>query len=475
MNFIIFFSIIIILLLVAILTITTLNYTKKDNIQNRESQPEPEVQTNTREAPQPLFIEQHKEEPIDVTNTLQKDLSRIEYKVTNLKDTLRSYRDFQFFQREAKPSVYRSYYDENVCFAIVTATYRRKDGTTPMLLSETIDAVLRQTYTNWKWFIIGDYYDDEPEIQALMNEKIPEKIREKVVFYNMPEPGERGKVDPSVMWNVGGRGAMNVGVEMLKEYGLKWYVHLDDDDPWEAHHLNTLYHGIKSNPKVNFVFTQAKHKAAVPLPFTGDNVFIQNSPASPYACIHSTWCLNIEEFDMNYNPNNFSDPADAFFLSELHQKYSDVLYFALMPIITLDHSREGSKKDVINLEKLLVTNNYHLYNNPGWMEFSSDPMMVNRPYIDLSDIPYQDSVFFSIFISDTIYDECKYKHALMRELHRILNHYGVLFIQTNNLDMNLIQENGFSEIPKRDNQKFYIYQAIEDIDKNIEIHALTRN
>jgi hypothetical protein len=451
-------------MLIVILTITVLNYvnTHDDKIQSKL----------TPKDNQP--VENNKPTGNEFNNISTEDINRLEYKLSSIKDVIRSYRDFQFFKRDAKPPVYRQYYDESVCFAIVTPTYRRKDDTTIMLISETIDAVLSQTYTNWKWFIIGDYYENESEITNLLNDKIPENIKNKVVFYNMPEPGERGKVDPSQMWNIGGRGANNVGIEMLKADGLHWYTHLDDDDPWEANHLQTLYHGIKSDPKVNFVNTQAKHRSPLPLPFTGDNAYIQDFKPVCDFIVHSTWCINIHELDMNYNVSNFSSPADSYFIHELNDKFKDKLHCAFVPMITLDHSRECGKKEVRNFEKLLVMNTYRLYDNPGWMEFSSDPMMINKPYIDLSDIPYQDSVFFYILLADTIYDECKYKRALLQEVCRILNKNGILFLQSNTIDNDIIKDTGLLEINKHPTQELYIYQAIEGINKDTKIHAFKK-
>ena len=37
--------------------------------------------------------------------------------------------------------------------AIVTATYKKGDGSTPSLLKRAINSVLKQSHTDWKYFL----------------------------------------------------------------------------------------------------------------------------------------------------------------------------------------------------------------------------------------------------------------------------------------------------------------------------------
>jgi glycosyltransferase involved in cell wall biosynthesis len=47
--------------------------------------------------------------------------------------------------------------------SIVIATYQRKDGSTPRLLTRALDSIFSQTYQNFKIYLIGDRYENNDE------------------------------------------------------------------------------------------------------------------------------------------------------------------------------------------------------------------------------------------------------------------------------------------------------------------------
>ena len=81
----------------------------------------------------------------------------------------------------------------------------------------------------------GDYYDDEVEWKSLsfFNDS-------RVQMYNLPEPGERGKLTGRELWNNAGATAMNNAIGRVLGDGLEWIVHLDDDDDWDTDHLQNI-------------------------------------------------------------------------------------------------------------------------------------------------------------------------------------------------------------------------------------------
>lgn len=224
--------------------------------------------------------------------------------------------------------------------AIVTPTYHRANKKTLGYLKRTIDCVLYQSYANWRWYIVGDCYDDpahghDAEVRALLEEVGDPRI----TWFNMAEPGERGKVDSSLLWCVGGATANNVGIERLLADGLEWYVHLDDDDVWAGDHLQTLVDGIAAVKEAQVVYTQAQY-AVCPFPASPSLVPTTLQPPQGGNAIHSSLCFNVRELaDVRYRPDQ-SAPADGRLLQDLQDAHAVAV---LMPSVTVFHVEEGGK------------------------------------------------------------------------------------------------------------------------------------
>ena len=137
--------------------------------------------------------------------------------------------------------------------AVVTATYRRADGSTPRSFARTARSVASQLHvrTHVTWFIVGDCYP-EPEFSAMLAD-IPAHVR--TVTHNMPKPGPKD-------WdgrNAGGILAINKALELAEAHGIAWCAHLDDDDVWDADHIYWLMHAAKAHPGAHLVHTQGQY------------------------------------------------------------------------------------------------------------------------------------------------------------------------------------------------------------------------
>jgi len=105
---------------------------------------------------------------------------------------------------------------------IITPTFHR-----PHSLRVAIESVLRQTFTDWKLYIIGDHCTDETE--AVLAEYRDEHDG-KIVWCNLPEnhSGEKG---------IRGVAPRNHGFDISEEPII---AYLDDDDLWLPDHLRFL-------------------------------------------------------------------------------------------------------------------------------------------------------------------------------------------------------------------------------------------
>jgi hypothetical protein len=174
-------------------------------------------------------------------------------------------------------------------FAVVTATHRRADGSTPRVFARAARAVASQLHvrTHVTWFIVGDCYP-EPEFSALLAD-IPAHVR--TVTHNMPEPGPKDWAGP----NAGGILAINKALALAEAHGIAWCAHLDDDDVWEADHIHWLLHAARAHPAAHLVHTQGQYlrlNCSFPTLPTRDALAVN---AVPLSCnvLHSAVAMNL--------------------------------------------------------------------------------------------------------------------------------------------------------------------------------------
>jgi glycosyltransferase involved in cell wall biosynthesis len=117
---------------------------------------------------------------------------------------------------------------DNPLISIVMPTYNRAD-----LILETIQSVLRQSYSNWELVIVDDGSDDETEsvIRAVGNNKI--------TYHRISHTGFLGKV-------------RNVGIE--KSNG-QYIAFLDSDDLWRTDKLELQLALLNKFSECKFCFS----------------------------------------------------------------------------------------------------------------------------------------------------------------------------------------------------------------------------
>lgn len=190
---------------------------------------------------------------------------------------------------------------------IVIPTYKRKNGTTKKYLTRALESIKKQTYQEYKVFLIGDDYDDNDEFIHLSTTIID---GEKIYYENLPHAVERSKYkDPKILWSNGGVNASNYGIEKCLSHGINYICRLDDDDFWESNHLEEISHKLNDN----FIIIVTKS-----LNFDGQ-VFPPNKTHPYYPkhsnLIHSSVCIDFSKCHLRYRDTYSEEgvvyPADA--------------------------------------------------------------------------------------------------------------------------------------------------------------------
>lgn len=155
--------------------------------------------------------------------------------------------------------------------AVVTATYQRGDGNTPSVLTRAIESLKTQAHTDWKFFLIGDAYENQNEFKSFSSLLPPEKMYTE----NLPVSIEREKYPPGRdRWHVSGITPVNTGIQRALEQGFDYVALLDHDDIWYPDHLQLINLGIEKT-KSPFLFgrgyysvnTTDKIKTRVGIPY----------------------------------------------------------------------------------------------------------------------------------------------------------------------------------------------------------------
>ena len=110
-----------------------------------------------------------------------------------------------------------------VLFSIVIPTYNRAH-----ILPETIQSVLKQSYSNWELLIVDDGSTDNTK-DFILN------VNDDRVKYIYQENAERSA-------------ARNNGI---KNSSGDWVYFLDSDDSFKENHLQTFYDNIQADKKQN--------------------------------------------------------------------------------------------------------------------------------------------------------------------------------------------------------------------------------
>jgi glycosyltransferase involved in cell wall biosynthesis len=121
------------------------------------------------------------------------------------------------------------------------------------MLSNLIDSLTAQTYTNWKLFIVGDCFEPEEDLVELLKSKLKPS---QYTFHNMSKPGERGTLEGTDLRLSGGCKAKNKAISLAKGEGFNYLAHIDHDDAWKPNHLENVMQAFQQDPDVGFVYTK---------------------------------------------------------------------------------------------------------------------------------------------------------------------------------------------------------------------------
>lgn len=248
----------------------------------------------------------------------------------------------------------------DIQFAIVIATYPRKNGKTLEYLQRCVDSVLSQTHTHWDIFLIGDKYDPESELQNFMSTlKMRPGNANKIYFLNNYVV-ERDVIrnDPHELWCCGGANSMNIGLALARNHKYMYYAHLDDDDYWEPDHLAEMATIYTKYPKCIFVCMQSTTPQDGLLPMTNDYgttmIFENNMLPLPLRMVHSAFSFRLDiipfYYKTNLNPifNSLinepkTQPADAMMLHHIRlfiEASQDKHTSIFVPKLTCHHDTE---------------------------------------------------------------------------------------------------------------------------------------
>lgn len=207
----------------------------------------------------------------------------------------------------------------NPLISIYTPTYNRVD----LLLKRAIPSVLKQTYQNWEYFIIGDGCTDTTK-EAMANIKDP-----RICFIDYQEKHLRN-------WFISGAYAANRALDLVKG---AWITRIDDDDIWEPTFLEDSLDFAVSN---NYDFITSRCKAIDPpylheyLKVYPDTHIKSNPKVGPHSSFFYKGYLkkvkyNIECYERTWNKVDHADLLLQFFNMNLRMGFLDKILVHVIP------------------------------------------------------------------------------------------------------------------------------------------------
>ena len=249
---------------------------------------------------------------------------------------------------------------------VTVATYRRPDGATILILEKLWKMLEQQSYSNWKLYLTGDFYDNDTEWQSLSfyNDS-------QASLHNLLEPGERGKITEEQLWSNAGATAMQNAIERFIADGYEWNVHLDDDDTWSADHLQNIILGVRTG--ATFVMTRCQYKK-VSLPTDKDPLNISHEilPKNGNTA-HSSVAFNAVKLPTRFKRRD-GLPADGYMWERI--VYEENFFPAFVPIMSCYHMKEQGRQYGAALVRKSTLEGVELpagwYNDESFDESTSD-------------------------------------------------------------------------------------------------------
>ncbi len=238
--------------------------------------------------------------------------------------------------------------DNNIKFAIVMATYYRKNEKTKSYLEKSLNSIIKQNYENWDLILVGDKYEKEEELLDII-EKFQKETSNKIIYINN-QFVERDKVKNKMcLWRCAGANSINLGLKYARENGYKYYAHLDDDDYWNNEHLESIANIYLKYKNCVFVNTQSTYIGKKYLPSNDIQVFENNMLPSPGQMIHSSFSFRLDILKFNYDTNlevGITSPSDYLMLKKIKEFIIENKNFCsiYIPKLTCFHDEEGYTK-----------------------------------------------------------------------------------------------------------------------------------
>jgi hypothetical protein len=184
---------------------------------------------------------------------------------------------------------------DNNKYAVIIATYKRKDKSSLNNLKRISDFLKNQTYQNFKIFLVGDDYDDIEEFKKAV-EFFP---KNKIFSYNNPHSYRIGYFKKNInKWASGGISARFKGISEAMSQDFQYYIHLDDDDIWENNHIEEINNITVKYPNVDFMVSKSNYLNGI-LPgeymkLDEKKVDYNNFIPTPCNSVHSSWTINLK-------------------------------------------------------------------------------------------------------------------------------------------------------------------------------------
>lgn len=227
-------------------------------------------------------------------------------------------------------------------FGIVIATYQRKDGKTPFYIQRIFDSFLKQTYQNFKIYLIGDKYTNKDEFDSFGSDFDSSKLYKE----NRESAPEREKYnDKMLLWKYGGMDAFNHGIDLALQDGIDYIIKLDHDDWFEPKHLENFKKCIEET-NADFMCSKSTHIRGVLPAINSDKKYVDFLPGSGGLC-KSSHCMNYKTIPLrsrNTHEENIKDklPGDADLWNRVRKHIQENNLKSLMiNELTCHHDEEG--------------------------------------------------------------------------------------------------------------------------------------
>lgn len=179
-------------------------------------------------------------------------------------------------------------------FAIITNTYKKPDGRTPELLTRAIGSILNQTHTDWKYFLIGDKYEDDQEFQRLAS-LVPEHKIKAVNRLNVTVERDLYPMPSEKLWCCAGGDSTRYGIELALKEGYEFICKLDHDDWWDNTHLSCFNNALIKHPDLFFLASRSHYRKIGNILPKRDQPAGLNYYPLPEKVINASTCIKYSE------------------------------------------------------------------------------------------------------------------------------------------------------------------------------------